>query len=616
MTTQAGPDPDDLLGGSTPVRRVTSPPQAVEPSVHRIGRVQVVAGVVVLVLVLGLGGAFAWRQVRGTPADLSVGGAPVANAAALLADGADVMRRVVATDGGTIPDGAGCWFAPRADGAPATAGPRVACGPVRLGVAGDDERWLVDEPQWSTGVDGQGGARATGVFDGFDGVADLREHLLRRPDGARPPAGEPTLGTDGLRTENGRVLTNAASVLAQVERSFAAAARTSGATTSDDAQCWLGAREATRAGVTVQLFTERVWCGPVLLSDSGPTEFWTTIQVPLTVGDTLVEAVASEPTFDRVDDTRALEDGVVLVRPDGGTAPTSTGDLEPPPGDPVAPGTVRVLAALPPDPSLELVEPADGRLVTPAVSLRITGLGRTPTLGTGVEGIAAPAEEELVVATFAVTRPDDAPSARGTATVVADGVRLAVPDFATLADGAAIVASVPQGAQDIVLEVLFEDRVQRISLVTGERAAGAPAVLYRERTSVGVGAPIAVEVVLPAGDPARASGAVAEAALSAWHPDRGWSDDGSAYLTILVTDWSITEPCCDARGLDVTAAWSLDVGDAVLPVLDAGVSGTDVTLLLAVPEDLVAATLVLDLTAAFEGGPASARATAPLELAR
>lgn len=593
-----------------------SPPSggAPTPPVRRVGRVEIIAGAVVLALLLGAGVWFVWRQARGVPAELAVNGAPIANADAVLADASDALRLVVTTDGGTVPDGAGCWFAPAADDASTSAGPRVACGPVRLGIAGDDERWLVGGPQWSTGSAGDGSPRATGVFDGFDGVADVPEHLLRRPDGARPPSGEPTLGTEGLRAEDGRVVGDVASALAQAERVFARAARTSAAAVSDDARCWAGAREATRAGVTVLVYTGRVWCGPVLLSDSPETEFWTTVQTGLDSGDTLVEAVLREPSFDRVDDTRALEEGAVLHRPDGATAPTSAGDLEPPPGDPVEPGTVRVLGALPPDDSLDLTEPADGRLVTPAVSLRVTGLARTPTLGSGVDGIAAAPGEELVVATFAVTRPDDAPSARGTATIAAGGVRLAVADFSELADGGAIVVSVPRGARDVVLEVLFEDRTQRLSLVTGERAAGAPAVLYRERTSVGVGAPLAVEVPLPEGDPVRASGAVAEATLSAWHPDRGWADTGSAYLEVRVEDWSLDEPCCDVSGLEATADWSLEAGGAVVPALEADAAGGGLTLLLAVPEELTTATLVLDVTAAFDGGPATARTTTPLEL--
>lgn len=585
-------------------RRAAAPPDA--GRVSRIGRGQVVGGVVVLAALLALGAWLLWGRVVGVPAKLEVDGAPIANADALLADGEDALRLVVDADGGTVPDGAGCWFAPPAADA-TTDAPRVACGPVLLGIAGDDERWLVGAPQYAVAPGADGASRATGTFDGFDGVAELRTSLLRHPEGRRVPAGDPTLGADGLRAEDGRVVSGLDATLAATERAFEAAALTSGAAV-EEPRCWASAREATRAGTTVLVSDGRVLCGPVLLMDSAPDEIWAAYPVSLGAGDTVVEARMGEPSIGDLTGTVALAAGLVLHRPDGAEAPADAAGLDPPDADPVASGTALVLEALPD--AVDTATPDDGRLVTPAATLRITGLARVPQVGTGAAAIVAPPGEELVVATFAVTRPEDPPPTDGTATVVAGGTRIAVDDWGDLRDGGSLVVSVPEGSGDVQLDVLFEERSQRISLVTGDRAAGAPAALYRGTTSVGVGAPFAVEVALPEGAPVTARGAVAELTLAGWTPDDGWAAGGRAWLTVRVDDWQLVEPCCDAPGLEVTPRWVLVLPDGT-EVAGTGEppSSGQVEVTFAVPEDVTAATLRLEIAADHTTGGGASRAT-------
>ncbi|MBX9246694.1 hypothetical protein ICW40_18045, partial [Actinotalea ferrariae] len=398
-----------------------------------------------------------------------------------------------------------------------------------------------------------------------------------------------------------------ASTLAAAERAFEAAARTAGAAV-DEPRCWAAAREATRAGATVLISDGRVLCGPVLLMESGPDEIWAGYPVSFSAGDTIVEARMGDPSIGDLTGTQALAAGLVLHRPDGAEAPADAGDLEPPDADPVASGTALILEALPED--LELAEPDDGRLITPAVNLRITGLGRVDEVGSGAGAIVAPPGEELVVATFAVTRPDDAPSVDGTATVVAGGARIAVDGWSDLRDGGSLVVSVPESAGDVQLDVLFEERSQRISLVTGDREPGAPAALYRGTTSTGVGAPFSVAVALPAGAPVEASGAVAELTLGAWDPGAGWAAAGRAYLRVSIDDWQLVEPCCDVPDLEATPRWVLVLPDGS-EVASTGEppSSQEADLVFVVPEDVTTATLRLEVAADHTAGGGAARAT-------
>lgn len=593
---------EEVTGATPATATVATPPATPTSSVRRVGKVEVVVGAVVVVALILTAGWFGWRQLRGTPATLDVDGARIANASAVLSDAETELRRLVTLDGAPLQDGAGCWFGPLVTDA-LRPGPRLACGPVMLGIAGDDEHWLVDSPRWIVADDPSGSPRATATFTGFDGVERLRPLLLGHPDGLGSPGDAPVPGAKGLRAEAGGVVTGLQSTIAEADVAFQAAARTSRASVDRSAGCFVAAREATRAGATILVSEEQVWCGPVLLPDSGPDEFWATYGLSHSGGDSIVEATAAVGSIDEVGETVALPADLVLYRPDGAKPPVDVGTLTRPDPDPVVAGTVRLLDALPAE--LELTAPDDGRLITPVVSGQVTGLGRVPRIGTGATAVVAPPGQELVLATFAATRPDDAPSSGWTATVVAGSVPLPVPGWDDVAD--------------VTLDVLFGERTQRLSLVTGERAPGAPAVLYRERTTVGVGASSSATATLPKGDPVQAPGAVARADLQAWAPDKGWAPDGQAYLMVTVEDWALDRPCCEVTDLKVSTLWELLLPDGTKIRAD-GDTGTTVkpVPVFEVPEGLSDAELGLLLTATFtadnEPGRGTGRGTMNLEL--
>lgn len=189
-------------------------------------------------------------------------------------------------------------------------------------------------------------------------------------------------------------------------------------------------------------------------------------------------------------------------------------------------------------------------------------------------------------------------------------------------DGSWLLVSVPAGADAVDLEVLFDDRAQTISLLTGERAPGAPAALYRESGSVGVGSPLQVAVPLPEGDPATVSLVVTEAVVAAWLPDQGWAPDGQAYVRLALEQVEVEEPCCDVAGLEVLPVLTLTPsGGTAVPTLegtDPGTDpGTDAAAVFVVAQDVTAATLTLTAAATFEGGTATSPADSlPLELPR
>ncbi|MGY4644483.1 hypothetical protein [Cellulomonas sp. URHB0016] len=614
----------DLLGERAPERVVALPPHPEPatgdaPRVRRIGRVQLVASIVVLALLAGWGAWAGWRHWRGAPASLEVDGVPISNAEAVLAGAEQAFGGLVETDGGTVPDGAGCWFAPRADDS-ATDAPRVACGPVLVGIAGDTERWVVGTPSFGAAPDVGSGPRVTGTFDGFRGTADLRPGLLRRPDGARPPTGQPTLGTEVVRDQQGRVVSGLGPLIDSADLRLSAATTAAGAAVTDSTRCYVGVREVRRAKVVTRVSDSMLLCGPVLLTSSAPGALWVSVPFSTTAGDTIVEADVTDVTLTAVTSTALLPEGVSLYRPDGAEPPADADELEPPDAEPVDPGTVTVLPRLPEVPDgVDLVPPPDdtnARLITPALAVELTGLARVPQLGKGREAVVAPPGEELVVARLGLRTLDEDAPGRGTATVVVDGARLPVRDWNDAADGGALVVSVPVGAQAVGLEVLWQERTQAVSLLTGVRAPGFPAALYRARTSAGVGAPASVTLPLPVGKPARAGGAVAEISLDAWSSADGWAPVGQAFLSVAVDDWAVDSPCCEMRDLKLTSRWVVVLPDGTTLPADSGPSARPESLRFTVPETISAATLRLEAEATWstDAGPAAASGVADVPI--
>jgi len=446
-----------------------------------------------LLVVLVVGGTwFGWRAWRGVPVSLTVDGAPILNAEQVLAQADPMFRELARIDGATLPGGAACWFAPPPKDAVRADQPRVACGPVLLGISGDKQRWVVGTPSYSATTTG-GSRGSTGTFGAFDGVEELRPALLARPDGKHPPDGEPGLGAAGVRTVNGRIIVDAAQVVQSADRGFAAAASKSGAAVGPDSRCYLGVRDETRSGVTIAVSDGNLWCGPVLRTDSAANATWASFPLALKLGQSIVEATAGDPSISEVTSTKTLPAGMRAYRADGLRPPDGAGGLQVPDSDPVKAGTIAILDELPSTvgaPAPSLMVPPDGRLVTPSVTVQLTGIGRLPKVGSGTDAFVAPKGEGLAVATFQITREAGAPSGNGTATLIVDGVRIAVRDWSSVKDGGALVASVPIGSRDIVLEVLSQGRAQGISLVTGQRMPGGPGFPPGHRGRLEAGHPL------------------------------------------------------------------------------------------------------------------------------
>lgn len=354
----AGPEP-----GRTPERRAPSPPvdrpAAPGPPVQRVGRVQVGVGILLVLAAVAVAVWFGWRAVVGTPAALSVAGEPILDAEQVLADAEPALRTLAASDGAPLGEYAGCWFAPPAADA-TTDAPRVACGPVRLGAAADHQHWVLGDVSWSP--TGSGGV--TGQLQTLDETAELRPSLLRRPDGRPAPDRVPEIGTDGVRTEAGRLLTNAAALLERADADLFDVTEAVGASTTGSTRCYLGAQEVDRGGSTVRQSTGQLWCGPLLVQASAPGQAWSAFDVRASQGPDIVTAVADAVDLSGLRATQALPPGLVLYRPDAEQPEDgAAAALTPPDAAAQEPGFAALLPEVPGAPTLRT--PDDGRLVIP-----------------------------------------------------------------------------------------------------------------------------------------------------------------------------------------------------------------------------------------------------------
>lgn len=580
----------------------TSPPSPALPPPWR-WRSTVLTLVVVLALVAG----GAWVALRDDPVELEVDGRPIVNAEVVLDRAEAAFDQIVDADGAEPHDDAGCWFTPAEDDATAR-GPQLACGPVLLGVAGTSEPWVLGTVDYSTSGSGD---ETTGSFRSLDDVGDPDTGGFARPDGREvPSASDLEPSTAGIRAADGRRLVGAEVAIEAADDDFLDAADDAGASVSDDSACFFGGSR-TRAGQF--LAEDEIWCGPVLLLDSDPQEAWTRWSFSVRAGASFALAEASRPSITSLSTTIALDAGLDLARPDG-REPARADDLELPDADAVADDFVDVLEELPG--TVDLEAPADGRLVIPSRSLTVTGLARVPKIGSGREAVVASKGHELVVVEHEVTPTDGGPLDRGTAQLVVDGRRIPFTDWGSLDGTATLVVSVPDDAREVDLEVLFDGRTQRLSLLTGERAAGAPAALYRASTSVGVGVELAVSAALPVGDPVSAGGVVTEARVLAWTDEHGWAPDGQAFLVLTTEGWGVDRPCCDLGSVTVTPVFTVTpAGGGAVP--GATASTTDPEPVFVVPAVFTDGTITLSINVTFvqDGQPGSVdSAPATLEL--
>jgi len=463
----------------------------------------------------------AWFVLRDEPVVLEANGAPIANGDAVVGQAEGIFRQLVEADGAHPPKGAGCWFAPPAEStARATGPPRMACGPVRLGVTtADDKVWVTGPVSYASSAGTP--PDAIGTFSKLTAIEALDAGKLTRPGGKKPPGTTDLRKPDDvLRTAEGKRLIGAPEALANTERTFVRALERVEASTTQQPGCWFG----VTVGAASPRASDGSWyCGPIVLASSAPGAVWQTYTFSTRTGDFFSTAETGTLSSSSVTSTQKLPPGTELYRPDGRPAPDGSG-LAPPDAKAQAAGYLDVVADIPE--SVVLAKPrGDGRLNIPSRAVVIDGVARVPKVGSGKTAVVAAAGEELAVAKFSRTARAGSASA-GSAQIVAGSTRKPFTDWASLPEKGLIIASVPRGTSDVALEVIFEGVPQTLSLVTGERGADARAALYRTTSTIGLGTPISVQAALPAGPPAGVSGVVTEAKLEAWRDRVGWAPAG------------------------------------------------------------------------------------------
>lgn len=569
----------------------------------------------VAIVVVGLLVAV-WVIQRDHPVRLEVDGIPIANADAVLGQADLIFRQLVAADGAHPPKGAGCWFAPPAkDSSASTGRPRIACGPVRLGVSIGDKVWATGSVQYSRAPSTPPEMLAT--FAKPSAVEALESGDLRRLDGKRPPGTKDLPVPDNvLRTAEGERLTGEDEAIAAADRSFVRAVDKAEASLPPEPACWFGilAGAADRRSSDGSLY-----CGPVVLASSAPGATWSKHALSSQPGDLFAIEEITDPRISSVTSTSKLPPGIGPYRPDGRPAPDRI-ELGPPDAKPQAGGYLDVVEDAPDGLVLDTPR-GDGKLNIPSRSLRIDGVARAPKVGSGKTAVVAAPGEELVVARFGRVDAPSTSAPDGSAQIVVGTRRTPFPDWSGLPKAGLIIVSVPAGTVDVGLEVLFEGVPQTLSLVTGERAPDGRAVLYRTTTSVGVGVPVSVSVPLPAGDPAGVSGVVTKATLEAWQPKVGWAPAGRGFLTLTLESWKVNRPCCALSKVEVTSAWALVLPDGTSIQARAQPSASADAVAFEVPDTVTAATARLVVTARFDrngtpGQAAGALAVVPVELPR
>lgn len=594
--------PPQPTGASRVQASTHAPPPGAQPSVpadEGVGWSWRSTAVTLAVLLVIGAGAF-WYLTRDTPVAIEVDGRPITNAETVLERGEAAFTSLAKTDGATPAADAGCWFAPPADEGIASQGPQLACGPVLLGVSGTTKPWVLGRVSYTTSASGDD---STGTFESLDGVGDPDTGDFDRPDGRGVPStSDLKPATKGVRAADGRRLVGDQAAIDAADDAFAEAAADADASVADDSECFFGGTR-NRAG---QFLTEgEIWCGPVLLLDSDARDSWSMSTFSVGSGDTFALAEASPPSIDSLTTTVPLDPGLDLARPDGHKIPDATG-LKPPDAEPVEDDAVMVVDDLPGE--VEFDEPDDGRLIIPSRRVQLTGLAQVDKVGSGSGALVAADDHSLVMVMLDEEPIEDGPSDEGTAQLVVDSDKSPFEEWTSLDGSGTLVLSVPDDVEEVALEVLFDGVRQRISLLTGERAGGFPAALYREETRAGLGEPLNATAALPVGDPASAGGVISEARLAAWTDDLGWAPDGKAFLVLITDGWETDDPCCEVDDVEVMALFALtpDGGKPIDGVTSDSSSQPDPFFV--VPADFATGSVELRLRVTFDrdGAPGTA----------
>ena len=304
----------------------------------------------------------------------------------------------------------------------------------------------------------------------------------------------------------------------------------------------------------------KVGCGPVRRLGVAEGHVWDSHQVQVSPsGDDTVGFGA----FD--DDERGqMLTGVQFWRPDGETPSDNASELAAPPAPAAEPGLVQVLEAAPDSADITAIN--GQRLITPAGSYAITGVGKSPltTLAQAdpeTGGIVAPApgEEFAVVRLrlgaaypypadegFSFSQPETADTTTQVY-LVADGKRREVKDLApggssTFGSAPAeeretvLVAAVPQGAKKLELVTRTLGVEQSLDLMTGRRTSTTAAGFYRADAIQDAGSSLpTVTKKLGSYREVTSSARFDKVVFTAWDKRKGWAPKGKAWLELTYT---------------------------------------------------------------------------------
>jgi hypothetical protein len=258
-------------------------------------------------------------------------------------------------------------------------------------------------------------------------------------------------------------------ILADGEDKMNDAATLDNASLAAEAHCFLS--KASEDARTANSF---IRCGPVLFIDAPSTDNrWMTGQLE-TYND--YESGTVSTSLGELTRGAALNAREYLYRPDG--IEPSVEEIRIPDPPPVATDysytTTDEIGV-----ELDQLDGASLRGVDYALS--VDGAATVERIGQGPEATVAPAGHTLLVVRYDLTTDDYYGVVE--VAVEVDGVKQSVE----LPPGAnTLVAVVEAGAEDIGLNVTDTDTNQTVSLLTGERQEGYPAVLYRPDRRIAV----------------------------------------------------------------------------------------------------------------------------------
>jgi len=344
-------------------------------------------------------------------------------------------------------------------------------------------------------------------------------------------------------TAGGKGISNASDALTNAERDWRAELAKGSVTVSKDARCYYAVlKDKSDIG-------KNIMCGPVRHFGSDGTKPWETVEAKTSPAGEDKVSVASDDSFS----AGTIPPGYVLQRPDGQEAPENLTLAEPP-----APSSESAFSAwLTESPSLkDARSPASGKgiVITPTFTAEITSVGSLAEIGTGSERKSAPKGERFVAAKVTFSSPPDSAEPKGDGfssdknaptDLVAqlrfgDKTQEIVTPAISPAEGAVtLVAAVPVGAADIVLELTSGGLTQGLSLSTGERVSTVAQAYYDgAKSSVPIAAGVYGESSKVMGDlEVTYTVQFTHAWRSPFSTRLGWAPAGQVYVTVPLEEF-------------------------------------------------------------------------------